>query len=257
MACAQSHFAHGPRPRSHATLLTSSSRPRRAAWDRLIEKKAKDQTTTFRPLRANKQTENTVQDAVKVTTIQGKSDRPVLFLEIHSTHDPSTNSSQGRNQLTTAPQQLLRQATRPCKPAFQTSFPSRILLQQQQLRLLSDEVRQAIDKAVASAPVVLFMKGTPDMPQCGFSRASIQVLGMQGVDPAKFAAFNVLEDSQLREGIKEYSDWPTIPQLYVDKEFVGGCDIVVSMHQNGELANLLTEKKVLAATEGGEAEKKE
>ncbi|KAL8383016.1 hypothetical protein RB595_006670 [Gaeumannomyces hyphopodioides] len=117
----------------------------------------------------------------------------------------------------------------------------------QQARLLSDDTRQAIDKAVASAPVVLFMKGTPETPQCGFSRASIQVLSMQGVDPAKFAAFNVLEDPSLREGIKEYSEWPTIPQLYVEKEFIGGCDILVSMHQSGELAKLLAEKKVLAA----------
>lgn len=118
-----------------------------------------------------------------------------------------------------------------------------------QRRLLSDQTRQAIDKAVGSAPVVLFMKGTPETPQCGFSRASIQILGLQGVDPAKFAAFNVLEDPELRSGIKEYSDWPTIPQLYVDREFVGGCDILVSMHQNGELAKLLEEKRVLAAAE--------
>lgn len=105
----------------------------------------------------------------------------------------------------------------------------------------------AIDKAVASAPVVLFMKGTPETPQCGFSRASIQVLGMQGVDPSKFTAFNVLEDEELRQGIKEYSEWPTIPQLYVDKEFVGGCDILMSMHQDGSLAKMLEEKNVLAA----------
>ncbi|KAK2068301.1 hypothetical protein P8C59_002944 [Phyllachora maydis] len=112
-------------------------------------------------------------------------------------------------------------------------------------RLLSDHVRSAIDKAVGSAPVVLFMKGTPETPQCGFSRATIQILGLQGVDPAKFAAYNVLEDGELRQGIKEYSDWPTIPQLYVNKEFVGGCDIVVSMHQNGDLAKLFDENKVL------------
>lgn len=112
-------------------------------------------------------------------------------------------------------------------------------------RLLSTQTRQAIDKAVATAPVVLFMKGTPESPQCGFSRASVQVLGMQGVDPNKFAAFNVLEDEELRAGIKEYSDWPTIPQLYLSGEFVGGCDILVSMHQNGELAKLLAEQKVL------------
>ncbi|KAL1302859.1 hypothetical protein AAFC00_003189 [Neodothiora populina] len=114
-----------------------------------------------------------------------------------------------------------------------------------QTRLLSQETRQAIDKAVASAPVVLFMKGTPETPQCGFSRASIQILGMQGVNPAKFTAFNVLEDEELRSGIKEYSEWPTIPQLYVNQEFVGGTDIMMSMHQDGSLAKLLEEKDVL------------
>ncbi|KAI1438400.1 glutaredoxin [Xylaria sp. CBS 124048] len=137
----------------------------------------------------------------------------------------------------------LRQAARPAiirqsllRPApFLTTF-----------RLLSDQTRHAIENAVASAPVVLFMKGTPETPQCGFSRACIQVLGLQGVDPAKFAAFNVLEDSELRQGIKEFSDWPTIPQLYLHKEFVGGCDIVVSMHQDGSLAKMLQEKGVLA-----------
>ncbi|KAK4193111.1 hypothetical protein QBC35DRAFT_446934 [Podospora australis] len=135
------------------------------------------------------------------------------------------------------------------RPAIPTSFTLSAL----QRRFLSDETRQAIDKAVKSAPVVLFMKGTPETPQCGFSRASIQVLGMQGVDPNKFAAFNVLEDPELRQGIKEYSDWPTIPQLYVDKEFVGGCDIIISMHQSGELAKLLEEKQVLASPEATES----
>ncbi|KAG9556169.1 monothiol glutaredoxin-5, partial [Aureobasidium melanogenum] len=118
-----------------------------------------------------------------------------------------------------------------------------------QTRLLSQETRQAIDKAVESAPVVLFMKGTPEMPQCGFSRASIQILGLQGVNPAKFTAFNVLEDEELRAGIKEYSEWPTIPQLYVDKEFIGGTDILMSMHQDGSLAKLLEEKDVLVPAE--------
>ena len=84
------------------------------------------------------------------------------------------------------------------RPTFFQNFAA-------QHRLLSDNTRQAIDKAVASAPVVLFMKGTPETPQCGFSRASIQVLGIQGVDPSKFAAFNVLEDPELRQG-------PSIPQ---------------------------------------------
>ncbi|KAK4940050.1 monothiol glutaredoxin grx5 [Elasticomyces elasticus] len=89
------------------------------------------------------------------------------------------------------------------------------------------------------------MKGTPETPQCGFSRTSIQILGLQGVDPTKFTAFNVLEDEELRSGIKEYSDWPTIPQLYVDKEFVGGCDILINMHKDGSLADLLAQKQVI------------
>ena len=112
------------------------------------------------------------------------------------------------------------------------------------------------------------MKGTPETPQCGFSKASIQILGLQGVDPNKFSAFNVLEDEELRQGttsfllgpfpgassysplgLKEYSDWPTIPQLYVGKEFVGGCDILMSMHQNGELSKMLEEKGVVVPAE--------
>ncbi|TQS37978.1 hypothetical protein Golomagni_01526, partial [Golovinomyces magnicellulatus] len=144
--------------------------------------------------------------------------------------------------LLTKIEKVFRRATRPIsKTSSNKSFYSPRLCS----RWLSDETRTAIDKAIASAPVVLFMKGTPEAPQCGFSRASIQILGLQGVDPAKFSAFNVLEDEALRSGIKEYSDWPTIPQLYIEKEFVGGCDILVSMHQNGELADILRKKKVL------------
>ncbi|KAF2840788.1 monothiol glutaredoxin-5 [Patellaria atrata CBS 101060] len=114
-----------------------------------------------------------------------------------------------------------------------------------QIRLLSQETKFEIDKVVASKPVVLFMKGTPAQPQCGFSRASIQVLEYQGVDPGKFTTVNVLANPDIREGIKEYSEWPTIPQLYVDKEFIGGCDILMSMHQDGSLAKLLEEKGVV------------
>lgn len=95
------------------------------------------------------------------------------------------------------------------------------------------------------------MKGTPEFPQCGFSRATIQILGQQGVDPHKFAAYNVLEDPELRDGIKEYSEWPTIPQLYVNKEFVGGCDIVMSMAQSGELADLLEASDCLVPEDEG------
>ncbi|OQO02829.1 Monothiol glutaredoxin-5, mitochondrial [Cryoendolithus antarcticus] len=119
-----------------------------------------------------------------------------------------------------------------------------------QKSFISTETRTAIDKAVASAPVVLFMKGTPETPQCGFSRAAIQILGLQGVNPQKFTAFNVLEDEELRAGIKEYSDWPTVPQLYVGKEFVGGTDIMMSMHQDGTLAKLFEDKEVLVPAEG-------
>lgn len=80
---------------------------------------------------------------------------------------------------------------------------------------------------------------------CGFSRATINILGQVGVDPEKFAAYNVLEDAELREGIKEFSEWPTIPQLYVNNEFVGGCDIVTSMAQDGQLTSLFEENNVL------------
>ncbi|CAN6649541.1 monothiol glutaredoxin-5, mitochondrial [Trichomonascus vanleenenianus] len=116
-------------------------------------------------------------------------------------------------------------------------------------RFLSEETKKAITEAIECAPVVLFMKGTPSQPQCGFSRATIEILGYQGVDPNKFAAFNVLEDPELRQGIKEFSQWPTIPQLYVKNEFVGGHDIIVSMSQSGELAELLEKEEVLVPEE--------
>jgi Grx4 family monothiol glutaredoxin len=117
------------------------------------------------------------------------------------------------------------------------------------VRFLSDQTKAAIESAVSSAPVVLFMKGTPEAPACGFSRATIQILGYEGVDPSKFAAYNVLEDPELRQGIKEYSEWPTIPQLYVKKEFIGGHDIIVSMAQSGELQELLEKEDVLIPNE--------
>lgn len=117
------------------------------------------------------------------------------------------------------------------------------------VRFISTEIKDAIQKAVDSSKIVLFMKGTPEFPQCGFSRASIQILGQQGVDPEKFAAYNVLEDQELREGIKEFSNWPTIPQLYVDGEFIGGCDIIMSMAKSGELAELLENSDCLVPEE--------
>ncbi|KAF8207101.1 thioredoxin-like protein, partial [Mycena galopus ATCC 62051] len=97
-------------------------------------------------------------------------------------------------------------------------------------RFLSKEARVQIQNAVSFYPVVLFMKGTPAHPECGFSRAAIQVLGLQQVPEEKLKTYNVLVDPELRTGIKEFStrtDWPTIPQLYVNGEFVGGCNILL------------------------------
>ena len=102
-----------------------------------------------------------------------------------------------------------------------------------------------IKETVDGNDVVLFMKGTKTMPQCGFSSRVAGVLNYMGVD---YADVNVLSDDQLRQGIKDYSDWPTIPQLYVKGEFVGGCDIVREMAETGELEQLLTEKGVASQT---------
>jgi monothiol glutaredoxin len=98
-----------------------------------------------------------------------------------------------------------------------------------------------IDTEVKSNDVVLFMKGTPDFPMCGFSSQVVQILGYLGVP---YKGVNVLEDQEVREGIKAYSNWPTIPQLYVKGEFVGGCDITREMFQSGELAQFFAEKGV-------------
>ncbi|MEC7245593.1 MAG: Grx4 family monothiol glutaredoxin [Pseudomonadota bacterium] len=107
--------------------------------------------------------------------------------------------------------------------------------------MLEDRIKEKIGHNIASDEVVLFMKGTPVFPQCGFSAAVVGVLSHLGI---KFSGVNVLEDDEIREGIKAYSDWPTIPQLYVKGEFVGGCDIIREMFQNQELQGLLTEKGV-------------
>lgn len=106
---------------------------------------------------------------------------------------------------------------------------------------MTDATQKAIDDAVKANDVVLFMKGTPTFPQCGFSSVVVQVLDYLGVD---YVSTNVLENSDIREGIKVYSDWPTIPQLYVKGEFVGGCDIVKEMFEAGELKQLFADKGV-------------
>ena len=102
-------------------------------------------------------------------------------------------------------------------------------------------VKEYIEGEVNSNDIVLFMKGTPDFPQCGFSGQVTQILNYLGVD---YRGVNVLADDDIRQGIKDYSDWPTVPQLYVKGEFVGGCDIIREMFQASELQNLMTEKGV-------------
>jgi monothiol glutaredoxin len=106
---------------------------------------------------------------------------------------------------------------------------------------MSTTVHDRIAQDVAQNDVLLFMKGTPVMPQCGFSAAVVHILSELGV---KFKAVNVLADAEIRQGIKEFSNWPTIPQLYVKGEFVGGCDIVKEMFEQGELDAFLTERGI-------------
>ena len=106
---------------------------------------------------------------------------------------------------------------------------------------MSDDVQTSIDNAVKGNDVLLFMKGTPTFPQCGFSSVVVQVLDYLGVE---YQAVNVLDNQDVREGIKTYSDWPTIPQLYVKGEFVGGCDIIKEMFEAGELKEYLDEKGI-------------
>ncbi len=101
---------------------------------------------------------------------------------------------------------------------------------------MTDELRKRIKETIESDRVMLFMKGSPSMPQCGFSAAVVGVLKEQGV---AFGSFNILADQELREGLKEYSSWPTFPQLYVGGTLVGGCDIVKAMHASGELTKVL------------------
>ena len=103
------------------------------------------------------------------------------------------------------------------------------------------EINKKIESLINDNDVCLFMKGTPDSPQCGFSMAVSNVLKHLKIN---FKGVNVLEDENLRQGIKEFSDWPTIPQLYVKKEFVGGCDIVKEMFESGELQKKLKEKNI-------------
>jgi monothiol glutaredoxin len=109
---------------------------------------------------------------------------------------------------------------------------------------MSEAVFERIREQLAADDVVLYMKGTPVFPMCGFSARVVQILSDAGI---KFQSYNVLEDPELRQGLKDFSNWPTFPQLYVKGELVGGCDIVTEMAQSGELRQLLMEKGVVTA----------
>ena len=106
---------------------------------------------------------------------------------------------------------------------------------------MDEQIKNTIQNHIDSNEICLFMKGTPDAPQCGFSMAVSNILKILEVN---FTGINVLEDQSIREGVKIFSDWPTIPQLYIKKEFVGGCDIIKEMYENGELKKILSEKKI-------------
>jgi len=108
---------------------------------------------------------------------------------------------------------------------------------------MTDPTHARIQRDITDHPVMLYMKGTAMFPQCGFSARVVQILNHLGVP---FATANVLEDAALRDGIKQFSSWPTIPQLYVAGEFVGGCDIITEMFQSGELESLLKEKALVS-----------
>ena len=118
---------------------------------------------------------------------------------------------------------------------------SYMLSQLKQRRNMNQQVKDLIDNEITNNEVCLFMKGTPDEPQCGFSMAISNMLKILEVN---FKGINVLENEELRHGIKEFSEWPTIPQLYINKEFVGGCDIVKEMYENGELKKKLEENSI-------------
>jgi monothiol glutaredoxin len=120
-----------------------------------------------------------------------------------------------------------RTSTGPGRPTFFRSIP------------MSDNTQQRIDALVKSNDILLFMKGSASFPMCGFSGRAIQILKACGVDPKSVVTVNVLEDDAIRQGIKEYSNWPTIPQLYVKGEFIGGSDIMMEMYESGELKQVL------------------
>ena len=103
------------------------------------------------------------------------------------------------------------------------------------------DVSEIINNEISTNDVVLFMKGTPVFPMCGFSAAVVEILSQIGI---KYSTVNVLDNDEIREGIKKFSNWPTIPQLYIKKEFIGGCDIIKEMYESGDLKKVLKEKEI-------------
>lgn len=122
------------------------------------------------------------------------------------------------------------------------------------LMCAATDIQKDLGNIVKKDKVVVFMKGTPAQPMCGFSNAVVQILRMHGVDD--YASYNVLEDQTLREGVKTFSNWPTIPQVYFSGEFVGGCDILLQMHQNGDLVEELQKLGIKSALLEAEKESK-
>ncbi len=110
---------------------------------------------------------------------------------------------------------------------------------------MSDQIKETIENIIKENNVVLFMKGESAMPMCGFSAAVVQILSHMNIE---YKDVNVLEDQDIREGVKDFSDWPTIPQLYIKQEFVGGCDIIREMYMSGELQTMLKEKNIAFST---------
>ena len=106
---------------------------------------------------------------------------------------------------------------------------------------MDNNIKEIITNEINENEICLFMKGTPDAPQCGFSMAVVNILKLMDVN---YKSINVLENQNIREGIKEFSEWPTIPQLYIKKEFLGGCDIIKEMYENGELAKYFEDKNI-------------
>ncbi|KAI3364090.1 hypothetical protein L3Q82_010919 [Scortum barcoo] len=153
---------------------------------------------------------------------------------------------------------LIRSTARCLRPGAALCLPrqadGRVWSAPARLLCAAGDLQKDLGEMVKKDKVVVFMKGTPAQPMCGFSNAVVQILRMHGVDG--YAAYNVLEDQELREGVKQFSNWPTIPQVYFNGEFVGGCDILLQMHQNGDLVEELKKLGISSALLDAEKDSK-